>query len=106
MKKKTTTIKKSKSTDKSKNKNRYIEGIGRRKEATARVRIYPSTTKALKDITEKEKKDITLIDPKKRWRVESKTFHSMGANTPFEGKQLQGKAVMTIVGGSIAYREN
>ena len=48
-----------------KDKSRYIEAIGRRKSATARVRIYPSTTKPLKEITQVEKSATTLIDPKK-----------------------------------------
>lgn len=33
-------------------KDRYIEAVGRRKSAIARVRIYPSTNKALKSVSE------------------------------------------------------
>lgn len=35
-------------------KDRYIEAVGRRKSAIARVRIYPSTNKALKSVSEDE----------------------------------------------------
>ena len=46
---------------KEKNKNRYVEGIGRRKSATARVRIYPSTNKPLKEVAERVENKNHLI---------------------------------------------
>ncbi|MCF6097782.1 dihydroorotase [Thermovorax subterraneus] len=49
--------------------------------------------------------DITVIDLKKKWTVESAKFFSKGKNTPFEGWELKGKAVMTIVRGKIVYAE-
>ncbi|KXG75410.1 Dihydroorotase [Fervidicola ferrireducens] len=49
--------------------------------------------------------DITVIDLKKKWAVESAKFFSKGKNTPFEGWELKGKAVMTMVGGRIVYSE-
>ncbi len=47
--------------------------------------------------------DITVIDPELKWTVDARTFRSRGKNTPFNKYQLQGKAVMTIVGGEIKY---
>lgn len=45
--------------------------------------------------------DITIIDPGMRWRVNASDFKSRSRNTPFEGWDLTGKAIMTIVRGRI-----
>jgi dihydroorotase len=45
--------------------------------------------------------DITLIDPNVAWTVDSSQFKSRSRNTPFNGWQLKGRAVQTIVGGRI-----
>jgi dihydroorotase len=47
--------------------------------------------------------DITIIDPLLKWTVDVQAFRSRGKNSPFHGRQMQGKAVMTIVGGEIKY---
>src|SRR3989441_3537777 len=49
--------------------------------------------------------DLVLIDLERRWTVDPATFASKSRNTPFAGWDLQGKAVMTIVGGEIKYSE-
>ena len=49
--------------------------------------------------------DITVFDPQARWTVDPNRFHSRGRNTPFAGRELVGKVVMTIVGGEIVFRE-
>jgi len=49
--------------------------------------------------------DITVIDPDKEWIVDPRLFRSRGKNTPFQGRQLRGKAVLTIVGGEIRFRD-
>ena len=49
--------------------------------------------------------DLVLIDLERRWTVDPATFASKSRNTPFAGWELQGKAVMTIVGGEIKYSE-
>lgn len=48
--------------------------------------------------------DITVIDPKCRWRVCVDEFLSKGRNCPYDGWELIGRAVCTIVDGSILYR--
>jgi len=48
--------------------------------------------------------DVTIFDPKKRWTFEASKSRSMSRNTPFDGWQLTGKTVATIVAGKIAYR--
>src|SRR6202046_4845630 len=48
--------------------------------------------------------DVTIFDPKKRWRFEAAKSRSLSHNTPFDGGQFTGKVVATIVGGKIVYR--
>jgi dihydroorotase len=48
--------------------------------------------------------DITIFDPKKRWRFEAAKSSSKSHNTPFDGWQLTGKVMATIVGGRMIYR--
>jgi len=48
--------------------------------------------------------DVTIFDPKKRWTFEAAKSRSMSHNTPFDGWQLTGRVVATIVGGEIVYR--
>lgn len=47
--------------------------------------------------------DITILDPKKVWTVDSGDFKSKGRNTPFDGWPLTGKVVTTIVDGKVVY---
>ncbi len=48
--------------------------------------------------------DVTIFDPKKRWTFEAAKSRSRSQNTPFDGAQLTGKVVATIVGGRFVYR--
>lgn len=48
--------------------------------------------------------DVTIFDPKKRWTFEAAKSRSKSRNTPFDGWQLTGKVVVTIVDGRIVYR--
>jgi len=48
--------------------------------------------------------DVTVFDPKKRWTFEAAKSRSLSRNSPFDGWQLTGKVVATIVGGNIVYR--
>lgn len=48
--------------------------------------------------------DVTVFDPKKRWTFDASKSRSKSHNTPFDGTQLTGKVVATIVGGRIVYR--
>jgi dihydroorotase len=48
--------------------------------------------------------DITVFDPKARWKVDPTTFLSKGRNTPYVGMTLVGRAACTIVAGSVVYQ--
>ncbi len=48
--------------------------------------------------------DVTIFDPKKRWTFEVGKSRSKSHNSPFDGWQLTGKVVATIVGGKIVYK--
>ncbi|MDD2466341.1 MAG: dihydroorotase [Desulfobulbus sp.] len=47
--------------------------------------------------------DLTLIDPQREFVYSADQVVSKSRNTPFLGWKLQGRAVMTMVGGSIRY---
>ena len=48
--------------------------------------------------------DVTIFDPNRRWTFEVAKSLSKSRNTPFDGWQLTGKVVATIVGGHIVYQ--
>ncbi len=49
--------------------------------------------------------DITIIDPDIPYRIDAGRFQSLSKNTPFDNWEVKGKAVMTIVGGKIVYKD-
>ncbi|HEX5633128.1 MAG TPA: amidohydrolase family protein, partial [Gemmatimonadales bacterium] len=48
--------------------------------------------------------DVAVFDADARWVVQPEKFHSKSRNTPFGGRELTGCAVLTLVGGRVAYR--
>ncbi len=48
--------------------------------------------------------DVTIFDPKARWTYDVGRSHSLARNSPFDGWQLTGRVVATIVRGKIVYR--
>jgi len=48
--------------------------------------------------------DVTVFDPARRWTVRAAEFASMGRNTPFEGWELPGQVLLTILGGRVTHR--
>ena len=47
--------------------------------------------------------DVVVFDPEERWVCRPEEFHSLSRNTPFAGQELVGRAVMTLVGGRVAF---
>jgi len=49
--------------------------------------------------------DLTVIDLEKRFTINADTFRSKSRNTPFNGWQVKGKAVITMVGGKVVFND-
>ena len=47
--------------------------------------------------------DVTIVAPDLTFTVDADQFVSLSRNTPFNGWQMKGRAVMTIVGGRVIY---
>lgn len=47
--------------------------------------------------------DVVVLDPAARWTVDPDAFHSKSRNTPFAGRPLTGRAVLTVVGGTVVH---
>jgi dihydroorotase len=47
--------------------------------------------------------DVTVVDPEAGWTCEPAALRSRSRNTPFAGRALVGRAVLTVVGGAIVY---
>jgi len=49
--------------------------------------------------------DVVVIDPELRWTVEEEKFYTRGSHSPFVGRKLKGKAVLTVVDGEIVMKD-
>ena len=49
--------------------------------------------------------DITIIDPDCSYQVDAGSFQSLSRNTPFDGWDMPGKAVLTLVGGKVVFQD-
>ena len=47
--------------------------------------------------------DLCLFDPDEPWTVEAGTLRSQGRHTPYLGREVSGRARVTLVGGRIVY---
>jgi dihydroorotase len=47
--------------------------------------------------------DVTVLDPAAKWTVDPTQFHSKSHNTPFAGRALSGRAILTLVAGTIVH---
>jgi dihydroorotase len=45
--------------------------------------------------------DVSIFDPKIKWKIDKNKFESKGRNTPFDGKKVQGKVSEVMVGGEL-----
>ncbi len=47
--------------------------------------------------------DVTVIDPDLEWTIDAQAFKSTGRNCPFDGWNVKGRAIRTIVRGAVKY---
>lgn len=50
--------------------------------------------------------DIAIIDTRTEFTIDSSRFLSLGHSTPFEGKRVQGKVMMTLKDGVAVWKDN
>jgi dihydroorotase len=48
--------------------------------------------------------DIAIVDPNANWVVSAKVLKSQGKNTPYLGRELQGRVTTTLVAGRVVYQ--
>jgi dihydroorotase len=48
--------------------------------------------------------DVTIFDPESKVKIDAEQFHSKSRNTPFDGWELKGAPVATIVAGRIVWQ--
>ena len=75
--------------------------------ALARITIDPAQILAIQggQIKIGEAADLCIFDPNERWEISEKTLCSVGKNTPFMGREVEGRVQTTLVGGKIAYQK-
>ena len=49
--------------------------------------------------------DVILVDLETPYRIDRSSFVSKGRNTPFDGWEVRGKVMVTIVDGKIVYKD-
>lgn len=49
--------------------------------------------------------DVTVVDPEASWVCDASRFRSKSRNSPFVGRTMRGRAMLTIVGGKIVFAE-
>ena len=78
-------------------------GVVTLSEAIAKMTVAPARILSIEagTLADGAVADVTIIDPEAKVTVRAAEFKSMGRNTPFEGFELTGKAVATVVAGKV-----
>lgn len=50
--------------------------------------------------------DFTVFDVSEKYRIDPADFVSMGRSTPFEGREVYGKCILTVTGGKIVWQDS
>lgn len=85
---------------------RLVEmGILGLKDLIAKMSVNPAQVLKLTHVGLKQggPADLTIIDLEKEFTVDANTLRSKSRNTPFDGWELKGKAVLTMVGGKVVF---
>ncbi len=48
--------------------------------------------------------DLVVLDPNREWTIDAKQFRSKSKNTPFDGRVVRGRALVTMVDGRVVHR--
>jgi len=75
------------------------------KMTTLPARIFGLDRFGVGELKPGAKADLTLIDLDRKWKVDANRFYSKGRNCPFDGWELYGKAILTIVAGRIVAKD-
>ena len=49
--------------------------------------------------------DLVLFDLDRPWQIEEPKLHSKSKNSPFDGRPVQGRVLLTVVDGRTVYRD-
>ena len=69
-------------------------------------RVLVAGDRAAIGVEEGDAADFTVLDLGAEYAVDPGTFLSKGRATPFAGWKVQGRAVLTVVGGKEVYDDN
>ena len=83
------------------------EGVLDMKSLLEKMTVNPAKLLGLPygNIEEGGPADLIIFSDKAEWTVDRKLFLSKGRNTPFHGREVRGKNMMTMVAGKIVYRD-
>jgi len=82
------------------------EGVLSLTELVEKMSITPARILGLENgLRSNRPADITIIDADVDYVIDVNQFQSLSRNSPFDGRQLQGKPVLTMVDGRIVYAE-
>ncbi len=81
------------------------EGVMDLTSAIAKLSYNPASILSIKGGTLEEGKeaDLTIIDPNNEYVIKKDSFQSKSHNSPFIGRKMKGKAMLTMVGGRIVW---
>ncbi|MBU0986850.1 MAG: dihydroorotase [Proteobacteria bacterium] len=80
------------------------DGVLSLADLVAKMSTHPARILGLKSgLSVGNPADITIIDPDTAYQVDAGTFQSLSRNTPFDGWNMRGKAVLTMVGGKVVF---
>ncbi|MDY6790878.1 MAG: dihydroorotase [Thermodesulfobacteriota bacterium] len=82
------------------------DGVLKIEQLVEKMSTHPARIVNLENgIREGNSADITIIDPDRLYTIDAESFHSLSRNTPFSGREVKGKAVLTMVGGKVVFEE-
>ncbi len=84
------------------------EGVLTPMEAVAKVSQNPARVLAIPfgALLKGTAADLTMIDPELKYTIDVNRFKSKSRNCPFDGMEVQGKTVMTLVGGRMVFSDS